>query len=81
MKFGLNLYSLRKQIATREDFYNTLCRLKELGYDYVQYSGAPFDGEMIREVSEKAGADFYEGHSEFFGDAHFFAFLCDYFFR
>lgn len=55
MKFGLNLYSLRKQIATREDFYSTLCRLKEMGYDYVQYSGAPFDGEMIREVSHKAG--------------------------
>ena len=55
MKFGLNLYSLRKQIATREDFYSTLCRLKEMGYYYVQYSGAPFDGEMIREVSHKAG--------------------------
>ncbi|MBE6594609.1 MAG: sugar phosphate isomerase/epimerase [Ruminococcaceae bacterium] len=65
MKFGLNLYSLRKQIATREDFYNTLCRLKELGYDYVQYSGAPFDGEMIREVSEKAGVPVVLTHVPF----------------
>ena len=55
MKFGLNLYSLRKQISNDGDFLATLCRLKELGYDYVQFSGAPFDGARIREISEKAG--------------------------
>ena len=55
MKFGLNLFSLRKQISTKEDFSATLKRLKEMGYDYVQYSGGAWDPEMVREVSEEVG--------------------------
>lgn len=55
MKFGLNLYSLREQISTKEDFLKTATRLKEMGYDFLQYSGGPWDPEMIREVSEQVG--------------------------
>lgn len=55
MKFGLNLYSLREQISTKEDFLKTATKLKELGYDYLQYSGGPWEPEWIREVSEEVG--------------------------
>ena len=55
MKFGLNLYSLRKQIATKEDFLETAKRLKALGYDYLQYSGGPWEPETVKEVSEAVG--------------------------
>ena len=53
MKFGLNLYSVRNLIQTEEDFTNTLYKLKEMGYDYVQFSGAPFDADEIKRVSLK----------------------------
>lgn len=53
MKFGLNLYSVRNLIQTEEDFTNTLYKLKEMGYEYVQFSGAPFDADEIKRVSSK----------------------------
>ncbi len=55
MKFGLNLFSLRKQITTKEDFLATMKKLGEMGYDYVQYSGGAWDPEMVREVSREVG--------------------------
>ena len=55
MKVGINLYSLRKQIATEEDFLRTAMRLKEMGYASLQFSGAPFDAEMIGRVSRESG--------------------------
>lgn len=53
MKFGLNLFSLRKQIETPETFLETAKALKEMGYSSLQFSGAPFDPEVIRKVSEE----------------------------
>lgn len=55
MKVGINLYSLRKQIATEQDFLATALRLKEMGYASLQFSGAPFDAEMIGRVSRESG--------------------------
>lgn len=55
MKAGLNLYSVRKLIQTEEDFLATSIKLKEMGYSYLQYSGAEFDPERIRRVSEASG--------------------------
>ena len=55
MKAGLNLYSIRNLIATEEEFLSTAKRLKEMGYSYIQYSGAPFDAERIKRVSEEVG--------------------------
>ena len=63
MEFGLNLYSLAGQIKTEEDFLNTLIRLKEMGYSYVQLSGRPVDGEVAKRVSEKAGMPIVLTHS------------------
>ena len=54
MKFGLNLYSLRKSIADENGFLSTAERLKVLGYDFLQFSGAPFDAEEIKRVSDNS---------------------------
>lgn len=55
MKAGLNLYSIRNLIKTEEDFLDTAKKLKAMGYDYIQYSGGPYDPEMIKRVSEASG--------------------------
>ena len=55
MEFGLNLFSIRNLIQTEEDFLSTSFKLKEMGYSYLQYSGGPYDAEMIKRVSEKTG--------------------------
>ncbi len=52
---GVNLYSLRTMIKTEEDYLSTSVALREMGYDCVQFSGAPFDYEMIGRVSERSG--------------------------
>lgn len=54
-KFGLNLYSLRGFIGTEDALCDTLIKLKNMGYSFVQYSGAPFDAEMIARVTIKTG--------------------------
>ena len=55
MKFGINLYSLRTLIGNEEDFLKTAIALSGLGYDTIQFSGAPYDPEVIRRVSAAAG--------------------------
>lgn len=62
MNLGVNLYSVRNLIQTEEDLTQTTAALREMGYAYLQYSGAPFDGEMIRRVSEKTGMPFVLTH-------------------
>ncbi len=63
MKFGLNLFSIRSKIQTEEEFLKTAEILKELGYDYLQYSGAEWNAERIKRVSEKSGLPVYLTHS------------------
>jgi len=55
MEFGLNLYSVRNLIKTEEDFLKTAHALREMGYDYMQFSGAPLDADMIARVSRESG--------------------------
>lgn len=62
MKAGLNLFSLRKSITTEADFLATANRLKEMGYSYLQFSGASFDAEMIARVSGESGMPVYLTH-------------------
>ena len=63
MKIGLNLYSIRDLIQTEEEFLTTAEKLKEMGYDYLQYSGAPIDAERIARVSQKSGMPVCLTHS------------------
>ena len=62
MKVGLNLYSIRNLIATEEDFLVTAHKLREMGYDYLQYSGGEYDPARIKRVSEAAGLPVYLTH-------------------
>ena len=55
MNAGLNLFTLRKSITNESDFLRTAVRLKNMGYTYLQFSGAPFDADMIARVSEESG--------------------------
>ena len=55
MEAGINLYSLRKQISTEADFLATANRLREMGYSYIQFSGGPYDADMIARVSKESG--------------------------
>ena len=55
MEFGLNLYSIRNLIKTEEEFLDTAIKLREMGYDYMQFSGAPFDADLIARVSRESG--------------------------
>ena len=62
MKVGLNLYSIRNLIATEEDFLATAHKLREMGYDYLQYSGGEYDPARIARVSKEAGLPVYLTH-------------------
>lgn len=55
MTFGINLFTLRKQIATPQAFLETAEKLRDMGYECLQFSGAPYNPAVIREVSEKTG--------------------------
>ena len=55
MEFGLNLFSLRNLIKTEEAFLDTAIKLREMGYSFLQYSGGPFNADMIARVSQKSG--------------------------
>ena len=55
MEFGLNLFSLRNLIRTEEAFLDTAIKLREMGYSFLQYSGGPFNADMIARVSQKSG--------------------------
>ncbi len=62
MDAGLNLYTLHKLIGTEEGLVEVTLRLKEMGYSYLQFSGAPFSGEMIARVSERTDIPFVLTH-------------------
>ena len=55
MEAGINLFTLRQAIKTEEEFLATANRLREMGYSYMQFSGAPFDADMIKRVSDASG--------------------------
>ncbi len=55
MNAGLNLYSIRNLIETEENFLDTAWTLKEMGYSYLQYSGAPYEPDRLRRVSQATG--------------------------
>lgn len=55
MKYGLNLFSIRNCIQTADRFMDTAHALRSMGYDYMQFSGAPYDHEVIARVSRESG--------------------------
>ena len=48
MKIGAQFYTLRDHCKTLEDFSESLRKVKEIGYDYVQISGVcPYEPEWL----------------------------------
>ena len=54
MRVGLNLFSIKNLLDSEENFLETAYKLKEMGYAYAQFSGMPFDANMIARVSAAA---------------------------
>ena len=55
MEAGLNLFTLRKSITTEADLLCSANRLRDMGYSYLQFSGGPYDPDMIARVSKESG--------------------------
>jgi sugar phosphate isomerase/epimerase len=55
MEAGLNLYSIRNKLKTEEEFLETACALKEMGYSYMQFSGSPLGAESVARVVKESG--------------------------
>lgn len=62
MDAGLNLFSIRNLIQNEKDFLDTAYKLKDMGYSYMQYSGGPYDAEMIARVSKTTNMPVYLTH-------------------
>ena len=54
-EIGLNLYSIRNLIGTEEELLATAQKLKDMGYSFVQYSGATFDTKRIKRMVDEVG--------------------------
>ncbi|MBE6597598.1 MAG: sugar phosphate isomerase/epimerase [Ruminococcaceae bacterium] len=66
MRLGAQLYSVRKKMQTKEDAEETFARLKEIGYETVQLSGAAdFEPEFIAELARRYGFDIALTHVSF----------------
>lgn len=65
MQIGLNLFSIRNKIQSEQDLLFCLQRLKQNGYKYVQYSGAPFDVERLERVIKESGVPIVLTHVPF----------------
>lgn len=55
MEFGLNLFSIRNYMTDEETFTDAAIKLREMGYDVLQFSGAPFDADLVTRVSRASG--------------------------
>ena len=64
MKLGVNLYSVRKFLQNEEDMRRTFAKLREIGYEVVQLSGAaPMPAETVRSISAESGLPIVCTHS------------------
>ncbi len=66
MKLGAQLYSLRTFLQTPEEIRKTFERVKKIGYENVQLSGAaPTDAAVLQRISEECALPIVVTHSPF----------------
>ena len=66
MKLCAQLYSLRTFLTNEEDLRQTFFRVREIGYEAVQLSGAaPMPADYLKAVSEETGLPIVCTHSPF----------------
>jgi len=64
IKLGAQLFSLRHYTKTAEDLLATMKKVKEIGYENVQLSGAgPIPAEQIRDICKETGLEIVCTHS------------------
>ena len=62
MKIGLNMFSLHAFTKTEEDYLDTLKKVKEMGYDFIQFSGVPYSLELVKKGIELTNLPVYLTH-------------------
>ncbi|MGM9641831.1 MAG: sugar phosphate isomerase/epimerase family protein [Eubacteriales bacterium] len=66
MKLGAQLYSVRNATRTPQELAQTFARLKEIGYENVQLSGAgKIEPERLRDISAESGLPIVCTHSPY----------------
>ena len=66
MKLGAQLYSVRTFLQTEEELKNTFIKIKNIGYENVQLSGAPqMDAYFLKTVSEENALPIVCTHSPY----------------
>jgi sugar phosphate isomerase/epimerase len=60
---GINLFSLRKLLGSEEGFLSTLRALANMGYSYLQISGAPWNAALFAKGSKEYGLPVYLTHA------------------
>ena len=66
MKLGAQLYSVRTSLQTEKDLRETFVKIKAMGYENVQLSGAPqMDAYFLKSVSEETGLPIVCTHSPY----------------
>ena len=66
MKLGAQLYSLRTFAQNPEDLKNTILKVKDMGYQNVQFSGVAYmEPEVWAEISKATGMEIVCTHNSF----------------
>ena len=64
--FGLQIYSVRDKMTSREGIRDTFLALKAMGYDYLQTAGAPaVSYEEYGALAQEAGLAIVGTHDNF----------------
>lgn len=64
-KIGAQLFTIRNQMQTIEDFDASLKKISHMGYKTVQVSGTPLKAKEMREVLDKYGVKVVTTHRNF----------------
>ncbi len=66
MKLGAQLFSVRKAIKTPEDTRITFQKIKEIGFENVQFSGGgPIDAHELKAISDETGLPIVCTHANY----------------
>lgn len=66
MKIGAQMFTIREFCKTPEGTIESLEKLAEIGYRYVQYSGCgPMDPQLLRETCDRLGIKIVITHSPY----------------
>ena len=55
MKIGAQLFSVRNKLTNNDEIYNTLKKIKEIGYTSIQVSGFPYDAKHVKNCADELG--------------------------